>query len=351
LVRERVGKDFRYSLQLTVTLENAVTIAVPSERKPLAALHLGWAADESGRRIAGIADCADASVATVVQLPPDIEKNLIRASEIQGVRDAARDEIVGSIKTLNLAELDLPKPHLEEILAIRSLPSQHVSQRRLHMLYWNLVADNVADRFGWLNEWRKVDKLNHQAATHIVRRARGMRREFYKKMALDLVRQYRCIVIDSPDLKATAKRVNEKTGKKTELGRQARAGRVVAALYELIAAIRWAAARGNTAVVTLSGKMAETCSVCGAVGLTNIANTQYQDQECFNCGAIHNRKQNGAAVAWQLSIADVEVWIVESQCRRGQDLIEKRDSKQERLEKVAVKRRENRQAGGVRNFV
>lgn len=48
-------------------------------------------------------------------------------------------------------------------------------------------------------------------------------------------------------------------------------------------------------------------------------------------------------MAWQLCIADVESRIVESQCRRGQDLIEKRVKKQERLEKIAATRRENRQ--------
>lgn len=132
LVRERVGNDFRYALQLTVTLGNAVTIAVPAERKPLVAVHLGWAADESGRRIAGVADCPDAGVVTVVQFPPNIEENLKRANEIQGVRDVARNQIVAAIKALDLDKFALPEAHMEEILAIRRLPLPYVSQQRLH---------------------------------------------------------------------------------------------------------------------------------------------------------------------------------------------------------------------------
>jgi len=92
LVRRRIGKDYRYAVQLLVKREAPETLDV-GERKPLVAVHFGWAADVEGRRVAGIAECADPGAAMLLRLPQSIEADLERAALIQGQRDAARDEV------------------------------------------------------------------------------------------------------------------------------------------------------------------------------------------------------------------------------------------------------------------
>ena len=79
----------RYALQLMVKLPEPVQLDIPAARQPLAAVHMGWAADEAGRHVAGIAWGADAGMTEMLQLPPVIEESLGRANELQSRRDTA----------------------------------------------------------------------------------------------------------------------------------------------------------------------------------------------------------------------------------------------------------------------
>lgn len=316
IVRRRVGKDYKWALQLQVKQPLPDQQSVMG-RKPLAAVHFGWAADVDGRHVAGITDGPDPGQSRVLRLPPAVEEGLERAREIQSERDKARDDIVPRLKEIALREVDAvaleglppdsPEVKLarasEELKSLRRLPAQHVAIRRLHRLCGMLRdVDHVPD---WLEAWRKEDRLRWQSTAHMARRARNLRKNFYRQTAIDLARAYSAIVIEPLDLAKAAIKVDEATGERTEFAKKARAGRVVAALYELESAIRWAAAKSGTALLELSG--GETVSRCGYCGGDTVPDeADGQLLHCSQCGADIQRKQNGAALAWQMVNEDIE---------------------------------------------
>lgn len=338
LVRRRIGKDDKWALQLMVKLPEPLDERVAG-RAPLVAVHMGWAADVSGRRVAGIADSADPGLARLIQLPPRIEEGLARAAKIASERDVARDAIVPLVKEMPLGE-NWPEELVEEIKAIRRLPPQHVAIRRLHRLCRALSAHDSNPE--WLEQWRKDDRLRWQAAAHGARRARNARKDFYRGLAIDLARNYDAIVIEPLDLAGAAKKIDENTGERSEFARKARAGRTVAALYELESAIRWAAAKNGTAVLDLTAETATCCAMCGGTAAHSVENSQ--ELACDSCGAQLDRKLNGAAIAWTLANdqredAVADFWISAHAEREGQAA-----KRRERLERIAAARKVAREA-------
>jgi len=359
LIRRRVGKDYKWAIQIQVKRPSMEQETIEG-RKPLATVHFGWAADMDGRRVAGIAEGADPGQAMVLTLPKEVEQGLQRASAIQGERDTARDAIIPRLKEIELPDVaiedtdvlppDSPEARLAranaELKAIRRLPAQHVALRRLHRLCAMLRdTDNLPD---WLEEWRKEDRMRWQSAAHIARRARNLRKDFYRKTAIDLARRYSAIAIEPLDLAKAAVKVDERTGEKTEFAKKARTGRVVAALYELESAIRWAAAKTGAALLELSGgETASYCSVCG--GNVQADETRHQTLHCQACGAELDRKQNGAALAWQMVNEDLEslveqFWTETLAARREAD-----GKQAEKKQKMAEGRRKARTSSDAGN--
>jgi hypothetical protein len=355
LIRRKIGKDFRWAIQVQIKTAPATPDYLP-DREPLVAVHFGWAADVSGRRVAGISDGPDPGQAHLIQLPPEVEERLQRAAEIQSARDTARDEMVPHLAEVPLAAdpdvaaEELPTDTLEyrraaagsELTAIRRLPVQHVAIRRLHRLCALLrEADALPD---WLEEWRKTDRMRWQSTTHLARRARNMRRTFYRQLALDLARQYSAIAIEPLDLAAAAVKIDEVTGERTEFAKKARAGRVVAALSELESALRWAAVKNGTAVLEMSGNTASNCAYCG--GRVAAAENNHQELHCEQCGASVERKTYGAAIAWQLANDQLEEVVTEFWA----DTLESRraaaDKQAEKKVKLAEGRRKARTTSG-----
>lgn len=338
LVRKKVGKDIRWALQLIVKPKDPIKISITHQRKPLVAVHFGWAADTSGRRVAGVADGPDPGLARVLNLPPEIEAELDRSSEMMSKRDSSRDEMVPKVKDLEMLPIAAVQDEvvLAEIAAIRKLPVQHVAISRIHRLCRSLREIDALP--AWLEEWRKADRILWQSATHIARRARFARRDFYRNTAATLAANYESILIEPLDLAAAAKKVDEKTGEKTEFAKKARSGRVVAAIYEFESAIRWAAVKAGSAVLEMNGKTASACSVCGGVSLEADEGNS-QALHCNDCGADLDRKTNGAAIAWQLA-NDVREEVVEKYwLDASADAAERRTKKAERQSKMIEGRR------------
>jgi len=295
LVRRRIGKDTRYAIQLMVKNNQTDDQSSRPARKPLLAVHFGWATDISGRRVAGLADSADPGNAVILHLPPAIEETLQRAADIQGLRDNSRDEITPKLKQISLPE-NLEPDFAEEWASFKRLPVTHVSSNRLHRLCRRL-REKIKELPDWLEAWRLEDRMRWQSHTHLAKRARNARKTFYREQAARMARSYSTIAIEHLDLAAAAKKVDESTGDKNDLSRKARAGRVVAAIYELESALRWAAAKHGCVVVEATGKTASCCSICG--GIAESKDDDLQVLSCSQCGAQVDRKQNGAAVVYQ----------------------------------------------------
>ncbi len=305
LVRKVMGPKYRYALQCLLSLPEPVQVAHVGRRQPLVALHFGWNFEETGRRLAGISANGDVLDASILSLPPSIEQDLREAADIQSDRDAVRDAIVQKWKA-EMTLPDLPEGDALVVLwdKLRRLPAQYISVNRLHHLASLLAERDCLPE--WLEAWRKSDRMAWQKQVYKAKSARNRRMTFYRKTALDLARQYEAVVLEMPDLKKAAEKLDEKTGEKTELAKKARAGRVIAALYSLESAIHWAACKGGTAVLHLSGEeTASACALCGGTAMTPDPEDG-QMLYCEDCGSVVDRKKNGAANAWQLANAHLE---------------------------------------------
>lgn len=308
LVRLRVGMKHQYKLQFLVSLAEPVKVESATRKKSLLALHFGWSFDEQGRRLAGVSDNGEALDATLLHLPPQIEENLKRSAAIQSGRDEKRDAIVPLVKALALP--DLPDDDVLVVLfgKIQKSPAQHVSANRLHYLF-KLMQEKDLEIPEPVEAWRKNDRMQWQAQVSLARTARNRRRNFYRQCALDWARKYETILIEMPDLKKAALKLDENTGEKTELAKKSRAGRTLAALYELESAIKWAACKCGSAILKMSGEhTASTCALCGGIAL-QADNQDSQVQYCPDCGSTVDRKKNGAANGWKAAHADLELLV------------------------------------------
>jgi len=340
LVRRRIGNDYRYGLQLVISahIENLMS-AIPRPRKPLLAVYFGWSADVSGRRVAGVTDAADPELARVLQLPPSIEADLTRAQEIQAARDKSRDEIIPKVKSLE-ACAGWDKHVMADWEKFKRLPIQHVSANRLH--HWRRQFWEQDALPEWFASWARADRLQWQSTAHIAKNARNRRKTYYREQAKTWASQYSAILLESIDLDCAAKKLDEKTGEKSGFAKKARSGRVIAALCELESAIRWAAEKNGAAVLELMGE--ETASQCGICGGNQLQGDENEGQRlhCNDCGAVLDRKKNGAAVAWQIAREQYEslvsdYWKTHLDNQRAAD--EKRSA---RKEKMASARAANR---------
>lgn len=339
LVRKRTGCKMKYYMQYVI---NTAQIRQVSDhaRKALLAVHMGWSADISGRRVCGITDAADPELAQIIQLPPEIERNIQRAANIQGKRDQARDEIAPKIRAF---DEPLPPEWDESTQDYWShwkvLPANHMAASRIHA--WRKRLGDFAPE--WMAEWCKADRMLWIAATHTAQRARNRRKDFYRNLAKTWASQYEAIVIEKPDTKKAAKILDEATGERTEFAKKARAGRVLASLYTLDSAIRWACQKNGTAILDMNGeKTAATCAMCASEAIR--ADTEDgQVLHCADCGAVLDRKKNGAAVAWQLVNEQRENLVEEYWAEQLNKEREAAEAKASRLEKMQAARRAKRE--------
>lgn len=333
LVRRRIGKDFRWSLQLVIKLPPPEVI--PSNaRKSLVAVHFGWASDPGGRRVAGIADDADPRHARILQLPIAIDRDLKRSAEVQAKRGLARDAVVPLVKAF-VPDRALPEALVEELRALGQLPSQRIASPRLHRLCQDLRQYGAVP--DWLEAWRKEDRMDLQSSAHLARRARCARHDFYRKTAANLAHHYAAIALEPPELEAATRKIDTLTGEKNELPPKARAGRVVAALHELNSAIRWAAAKNGTALIEVRAQTTSICALCG--GETEERPGQTQILRCKTCAAELDRKKNGAARAWQHAHEQLDAVVGQYWEARHSALEKSKAAKTEKTKRFAEARR------------
>ncbi|MBN6740301.1 transposase [Acidithiobacillus sp. MC6.1] len=339
LVRKRTGCRNRYFLQLVLNVP-AVRQEVTHKRKPLAAVHMGWSADSSGRRVCGFSDTPEPGLAQVIRLPPSIENDLHRAQDIQGQRDKARDAMAPLIRAFGGP---LPPEWTDELLEYwrrwKVLPATHMAASRIHA--WAHRMGDFAPE--WWIAWCKADRKQWLDATHIAKRARNRRKTFYREFAKSLATGYEAIALETADLKKASKIVDEVTGERTDLAKKARTGRVVASLYVLEMAIRWAAEKWGAAVLDIEGvKTTQTCGICGAEDMDTDAEDS-QVLHCASCGAVVDRKQNGAAVAWQTVMENRENLVTDYWALKLEQERDTGTRKTERLEKMQAARRAKRE--------
>lgn len=341
LVRRRRAHRNEYALQLMVKLPEPMIVGTPKARQPLVALHFGWSPDPNGRRLAGIADSADAGGAQLLHLPPVIEQRLDEAAAIESQRSKNRDQIVPVLKAYAFSDYDrgrMPPTLIEDLDRLRKTRPQHVTATRLYHLSYQL-SDLGVEVPGL-----KRDRRDWEVAYNTARRARVKRDEHWQSIARDLVSRYEVIVYEPLDLAAAAQKIDEETGARSEFTASARRGRTRAALSGLVAAIKWQCTKTQTPLVELIA--AETVAVCSYCGtghpvptIRQDGSTDHQTLQCPNCGAHVDRKQNGAARAWQLTTVEIDRLKSEFEALSARLLAEQADKANERLAKMAEARR------------
>jgi len=345
LVGRRHAGKFKFSLQFMVKLPEPVRVEV--ERKnpeQLVAVHLGWAACDDGRKVAGITYAADPGMATLLRLPPDIEADIRRSDDLRGQRDLLRNEVVANLRSLTMpgGASEPLEAELVAIVAQRKLKPEHIPPSRLYRLMGMLQKDPVSpDISEALAAWARRDRKLHQAADGIGERARNRRQNYYREAAINLIRSAEVVALQELDLAAAAEKIDKETGERSEFNAAARRGRVAAALSELTGAIEWACNKTGTPLVLVTGEQTvSTCAYCG--GQAHASDQDWQMLTCTSCGAVAERKLAAAARLWQLVSPHRPALMEEFAVSQEAAWTEAVAKQNERKDKMAEARRANR---------
>jgi hypothetical protein len=354
MVRRRVGFQYRYMLQLVLKLPEPYRMMKPAatppgvefpkfeEGGPLVAVHFGWAGDTNGRRVAGIASCADPSAAQILRLPDSVEKVLERSHALQSERDEIRDRIVAEMKRTDPSVLDgFSDEAVAEFVAMRKLPAQWVTLSRLHRFVWMLRRERDMDRRlripGWLELWCNKDRIRWQGVVGQMRAALERRRDCWRRYAAYLATKFDALAIEPLDLAEAARLYDEETGERTQFDKRARSGRFVAGVYELESSLRWAFQKAEKPIFEVQGPTVAVCGYCG--GATEGDPKTESFVECQSCGAVTDRKKNGAARAWAMVFPDIDRLTQEFWMHAEKSREEAARAKAERLAKMIEARR------------
>jgi hypothetical protein len=341
LVRKRIGKDFRFFLQLALKLPQQDIPEMKSDQ--FATVHFGWASTEAGRHVMSIANQADPGAAKLIVLPESIERDIAHAEEISSARDKALNDTYQALKTsyADMCGASKKEAVTEALATINRLQQKHYSPTRLYWLC-NVFKKNDETVPAWLEAWRKNDRLFHQAISHTKRRALNRRRTFYRQIAYNIANSYKSVVIERINLKEAGTKVDSKTGEISEMNRKSRYGQRLVAITELISAIHNAAGKTGCVILELLGeKTVQRCAFCTTEGVS-ASESDAQILSCSNCGAEIGRKQNGAAVAWQLAEPIIDNLIAEAKARMSLEAEERSSATLLKKTKMAAARAANR---------
>lgn len=342
LVRRQVADRNAWALQLVLRLAAPIQLQA-NPRAELAALHLGWSQVQDARRVMTIAQSPSPDEIRQILLPPDIEQALERASELMAARLQDRRQTVGLLAKVS-GERTFSQSIRDEITAISVLPPPAVvPARRIYALREALCAADT--HLPWLDQWVAQDRKNWQAAVLTARRARGRRRQFYRLLALDLVRTYSVLVMQVPDLER-ASRATQANGSWSDFSRHARSGRAIAALNELVSAIRWAAARHATPLFDVNGPTTRVCCACGSPVIQALPRRR-SSLLCKGCGQAHAANVNAAVVAWKEAYHGLDCrlagyWALSAQ--RGESESARKEALKSALAKARARQRLRREA-------
>lgn len=334
LVRRRVADRDRWALQLVLRLAGPIKMDRQVETE-LAAVHFGWMKADGGRRVATIARSPDPAEARDIVLPESVETDLDRAAEWNAQRSSSRIEVVRRLASIDAHTSGLPVEVARRLEELRAEPVEKIAARRLYHLRDDLAACGC--RQTWLDAWVAEDRKRWQAALLTARRARGRRRDFYRRVALELARRHTAVVIEPLDLKA-ASRATVFGGEWSGFSRHARAGRAVVALHEFQQSIRWACARHGTPVLEVTGPTTHYCAACGHEDMVAQLGGGAR-LFCLHCAADVEKGANAAAGAWRKVQTNLKVHL--AAYRRLADVGQKQRiaARARRVEAVSARRR------------
>ena len=245
-------------------------------------LDLGWRILDHGLRVAYW--CGSDGAGEEIVLPLRDVSRWQKADDLRAIRgknfDAARDELA-----LWLAGRDLPDWLIEQTRALRQWRNATwLAALAIHWREDRFTGDEEA--FAPLEAWRTQDKHLLEWEANQRRKAVAWRDDFYRRVAADLSRRYKTLVIEDCNWREMG-RLPE-VGESNESGR-AGSYRVIAAVGSLARVLRERFAE------TVSADPAYTtqrCHVCGQLAQAETRTSVWV--KCNHCGEAWDQDRNAA---------------------------------------------------------
>jgi IS605 OrfB family transposase len=305
LVRQRTGDRFRYSVSFTV---REPQVPVREINNAALGVDIGFRQFEDGRiRAAAIGGSEPEDDFSLVEVPPEFVNRLQYIDAIKGQLDESATQLGVQIKPLLKAGAVLPEEHpkYKLIKSIAQAPANvTLSFEKAYKLgTWIKYEKGILPALVEQKtvEWWRKHGRKYRELHNLRKKVLGWRKDYYRRIASELVKAGRPIGVEIIDLRVFA----ETKDTDNKLGNTARANRFLVAPSELLGAIENAAQRAGIPVVEVNAQYtSKTCSACGVINKSLGAESEWT---CLDCGTLHDRDKNAAVNIARLAREKLEI--------------------------------------------
>ncbi|WP_170157671.1 zinc ribbon domain-containing protein [Thermodesulfitimonas autotrophica] len=285
VVRERVGRHFRYKAVFTVQLfPNAI------KEEPLldgvVAVDVGWRRVESGIRVAVWLD--DHGNHGEVIIPDRLYREFLRLKELQSLRDTHFNEAKKILVEFLKKAQGMPEWLLEEC---RSLKEWRSPGRLVSLLGRWKKNCFPGDKgiLNWLSDWQQREDHLYDWQSHLRDQILRHRREIYRIFASQLADKYGVVVLEDFDLRKVVKTPPPEEGTQGSIPPDYQ--RFIVAPSELRLCIVNACAREGVSVSLQPAAFTTLrCHACGYVEKFDAAREIWH--RCPKCGELWDQDYN-----------------------------------------------------------
>jgi hypothetical protein len=284
VLKERVGYDYRYTLQITIQIKGRTITKIGKS----VGINIGWRKmGENDIRIAYLND-SDGKTREI-RLPESVIYRLEKAEGIRSDRDTlfnkVRDQLVAWLKVADVPE-GLAK-------ALEFLPQWRSCERLAAVVcrWRELRFPGDEAIYDLLETWRKRNKHLYLYEANSRDCAIACRKDFYRKEALAIVREYATIKLGYFDLRDVTERADVD---EEEAHQEARHQRFMACLSSFRLILKSTCAREGCAFNDKDSiaNVTQKCHKCGEIRKFDAAATVMRT--CPVCGEEWDQDQNAA---------------------------------------------------------
>lgn len=295
VIRKKVGRKWRYSLHITVTIESQLKI----HGKGIIALDMGWRKVDEGLRV-GYWVNVDGDHDQLV-LNNSILAEFEKCNDLRSIRDNHFNEIKEKIKLWS-KENEKPDWLAEDIKFLSKWKSQGKLVSIVNKWRENRF-DGDNDIFTLINYWREREFHLYDWESNLRDQVIKRRREIYRVFASELVKKYGVIIIEDIDLINLAKKVDPEHGPKISI--KADSNRFIASIGILIKSIEDACKRSGADKITVDA--VNTTRICNNCSFLNDKSSVKLFLTCEKCGNTYDQDFNAAKNILKRGLIEVEV--------------------------------------------
>lgn len=283
IVREKVGREWRYKAVITATIKEACKCHGSGH----VGINPGWRKVESGLRVAYWAD--DNGDHNQLVLPLEVLHEFDKLNDIKSIRANYYNEYKDILAKWEVANT-LPDWLKEEL---KTLPTWRSQGRMVALIsHWRDARfDGDNEIFEKLMYWRKRENHLYDWEANLRDQVHRRRRELYRIFAAEVVKKYGTVVMGNFDLRKVARKNTPEEGTQGSLPPDHQ--RFIASISELRLAIKNAC---NGAGVTVdnqeSNNITQTCHSCGYAEKYDAAVQIWHT--CPKCRTLYDQDYNAA---------------------------------------------------------